>query len=217
MSISQDNEPTKGSRPCEPMQLESWASTNNRIRFLSTDKKSASQIRREIFLHQKNSDTQKSPLCELWCWHGYLGWGAYLHMAQQMPLPLTISCSSKSRLALPSWFYLSRTCSPGWSRTNSRRACYLREPCYVSKWRHRLHSVYLTSSFNDVIFSTANCLWLVTSKSPGIEVSTVSVKVGLIVSELMSFFIKLRFHCTFLITRSLQLLLPASHVLANIQ
>ena len=25
-------------------------------------------------------------------------------MAQQMPLPLTISCSSKSRLVLPSWF-----------------------------------------------------------------------------------------------------------------
>jgi len=32
------------------------------------------------------------------CWRGYLGWGADLHMAQQMPLPLTISCSSKSRL-----------------------------------------------------------------------------------------------------------------------
>ena len=27
-----------------------------------------------------------------------------MHMAQQMPLPLTISCSSKSRLVLPSWF-----------------------------------------------------------------------------------------------------------------
>ena len=25
-------------------------------------------------------------------------------MAQQMPLPLTISCSSKSRLVLPTWF-----------------------------------------------------------------------------------------------------------------
>jgi len=25
-------------------------------------------------------------------------------MAQQMPLPLTISCSSKFRLVLPSWF-----------------------------------------------------------------------------------------------------------------
>ena len=39
-------------------------------------------------------------------WRGYLGWGADLHMAQQMPLPLTISCSSKSRLVLPSWFLL---------------------------------------------------------------------------------------------------------------
>jgi len=36
-----------------------------------------------------------------------LGQGADLHMAQLMPLPLTISCSSRSRLALPSWFYLS--------------------------------------------------------------------------------------------------------------
>ena len=35
-----------------------------------------------------------------------LGQGADLHMAQLMPLPLTISCSSKSRLVLPSWFYL---------------------------------------------------------------------------------------------------------------
>jgi len=34
-------------------------------------------------------------------------------MAQLMPLPLTISCSSKSRLVLPSWFYLSGTGSPG--------------------------------------------------------------------------------------------------------
>ena len=38
------------------------------------------------------------------CWRGYLEWGADLHITQQMPLPLTISCSSKSRLVLPSWF-----------------------------------------------------------------------------------------------------------------
>ena len=38
------------------------------------------------------------------CWCGYLGWGADLHVAQLMPLPLTISCSCKSRLVLPSWF-----------------------------------------------------------------------------------------------------------------
>jgi len=48
------------------------------------------------------------------CWRGYLsGWGADLHMAQHIPLPLTISCSSKSRLVLPSWLYLSGTGSPG--------------------------------------------------------------------------------------------------------
>ena len=35
------------------------------------------------------------------CWRGCLGWGADLHMSQQMPLPLTISCFSKSRLVLP--------------------------------------------------------------------------------------------------------------------
>jgi len=37
-----------------------------------------------------------------------LGQGADLHMAQLMPLPLTISCSSKSRLVLPFWFRLTR-------------------------------------------------------------------------------------------------------------
>jgi len=31
-----------------------------------------------------------------------------LHMAQLMPLPLTISCSSKSRLVLPFWCRLAR-------------------------------------------------------------------------------------------------------------
>jgi len=38
----------------------------------------------------------------------YLGQGADLHIAQLMPLPLTISCSSKSRLVLPSWCRLTR-------------------------------------------------------------------------------------------------------------
>jgi len=42
-----------------------------------------------------------------------LGQGADLHMAQLMPLPLIIFCSSKSRLVLHSWFYLSGTGSYG--------------------------------------------------------------------------------------------------------
>jgi len=49
-----------------------------------------------------------------------LGQGADLHMAQLMPLPLTISCSSKSRLVLRSWFYLSGASSPGSPRQNPR-------------------------------------------------------------------------------------------------
>ena len=34
--------------------------------------------------------------------------GADLHMAQVMPLPLTVSCFSKSRLVLPFWYRLTR-------------------------------------------------------------------------------------------------------------
>jgi len=52
----------------------------------------------------------------------YLGQCADLHMAQLMPLPLTISCSSKSRLVLPSWFYLSGVISPRQSWTKSKSA-----------------------------------------------------------------------------------------------
>jgi len=37
-----------------------------------------------------------------------LGQGADLYMAQLMPLPLTISCSSKFRLVLPFWYRLTR-------------------------------------------------------------------------------------------------------------
>jgi len=42
-----------------------------------------------------------------------LGCGADSHMAQLMPLSLTVFCSSKSRLVLPSGFYLFSTGSPG--------------------------------------------------------------------------------------------------------
>jgi len=58
------------------------------------------------------------PACKKTEWWGAgmvicLERGADLHMAQLIPLPLTISCSSKSRLILPSWFYLSGSSSSG--------------------------------------------------------------------------------------------------------
>jgi len=45
--------------------------------------------------------------------------GADLHMAQLMPLPLTISCFS----IIQNSFYLSGTGSPGWSRTGPLNVC----------------------------------------------------------------------------------------------
>jgi len=42
-----------------------------------------------------------------------LGQDASLHIAQLMPLLLTISCFSKSRLVSPSWFYHSGAGSAG--------------------------------------------------------------------------------------------------------
>ena len=53
-----------------------------------------------------------------------LGWGADLHMAQLMPLPLTISCSRKSRLVLPFWFWLTRVV-PDKGPLNEYRCCFV--------------------------------------------------------------------------------------------
>jgi len=42
------------------------------------------------------------------CWHDIcLKRGGDLRIAQLMQLPLTVSCSSKSRLVLPEWFCFS--------------------------------------------------------------------------------------------------------------
>jgi len=53
------------------------------------------------------------PACKKteWCDTGVvmcLGQSEDLHMGQLMPLPLTISCSGKSRLVLPFWCRLIR-------------------------------------------------------------------------------------------------------------
>jgi len=42
--------------------------------------------------------------------------GADLHIAQLMPLALTISCFSKSRLVLPEWLCFSGAGLPSWKK-----------------------------------------------------------------------------------------------------
>ena len=54
------------------------------------------------------------------CWHCYQSEArCRFAYAQLMPVPLTVSCSSKSRLVLPSWFgftfLVAAGGSPGWS------------------------------------------------------------------------------------------------------
>jgi len=53
------------------------------------------------------------PACKKTEWSGAgmvicLERGADLHIAQLMPLPLTVSCFSKSKLVLPLWYWLTR-------------------------------------------------------------------------------------------------------------
>jgi len=53
------------------------------------------------------------PACKKQEWWGAgvvvcLDQGADLHMAQLMPLPLTVSCFTNSRLVLPLWYRLTR-------------------------------------------------------------------------------------------------------------
>ena len=55
---------------------------------------------------------------------GSLGQGVDLHMAQLMPMPLTVSCSSKFRLVLLFWYLLSaHPCSPGQRAVKRVRVC----------------------------------------------------------------------------------------------
>ena len=88
------------------------------------------------------------------CWRGCLGWGADLHVAQQMQLPLTISCSSKSRLVLtclvlPFWYLLTRVVPDRFQQSSKTVVCVcviywkLTEWCYfVTYWWNnpRIHT-----------------------------------------------------------------------------
>jgi len=40
--------------------------------------------------------------------------GAYLHMAQLMPLPLTVSCFSKIQIGFTFWYLLTRVVPDKW-------------------------------------------------------------------------------------------------------
>jgi len=72
------------------------------------------------------------------CWRGCLGWGADLQIAQQMPLPLTISCSSKSRLVLPFlvlsfWYLLIRVVLDRFQKNSKTIVCVCVQ--FINNWK----------------------------------------------------------------------------------
>ena len=90
--------------------------------------------------------------------------GAGLHTARQMPLPLTVSCSVKSRLVLSIWCWLTRVV-PDKGPLNGCVCvwllCVMRHLAGQIVLRHRWHSAVL-----NIIISTAklkmaySCTWL---------------------------------------------------------
>ena len=77
-----------------------------------------------------------------------LGQGADLHMAQLMPLPLTISCSSKSRLVLPFWCWLTRVVPDKIQEGRKMVVCVCVGVCVYSGGRH-----------NAVLMRRQSCVW----------------------------------------------------------
>ena len=76
-----------------------------------------------------------------------LGQGTDLYLAQLMPVPLTISCSSKSRLVLPFWCLLTRVVSDKIQEGHKMVVCVLKEQlCYKQQLDTVWHSAGVFSS-----------------------------------------------------------------------
>jgi len=67
-----------------------------------------------------------------------------LHMAQQMPLPLTVSCSSKSRLVLPFWYLLTRIVLDKIQKSSKTIVCVFTGPQFTT--------LPMTPTFNNRFF-----------------------------------------------------------------
>ena len=100
------------------------------------------------------------------CWRGCLGWGADLHIAQQMPLPLTISCCSKSRLVLrflvlPFWYLLTQVVPDNFRRAVKRLCvcvCIIIK-CYIKSFCH-YRELFLVSDVKNLQLGMCHLLWV---------------------------------------------------------
>jgi len=83
----------------------------------------------------------------------WLEWGADLHMAQLMPLPLTVSSFSKTQIGLPFWYWLTRVVPEKGSLNVCVYVCLL---VYLKNYMPRLHKLYL----HTVAVARSSVLWM---------------------------------------------------------
>ena len=120
--IGQTGEPTKVAELIEmPFWMQSCVGPRNHVLFrVHTGTTWRIQLNNQCLLAMQAVATITVTTCLFcWvvgCWHGYLSGArcsfAYRPLAQLMPLPVFISCSSKSRLVLPERFCFSGTGLP---------------------------------------------------------------------------------------------------------
>jgi len=98
-----------------------------------------------------------------------LGRGVDLHMAQLMPLPLTISCSDKSRLALPFWYQLTRVVTDkgvSFIVLTSTCACCQDGEESVASWELRVEGRLMEEVTSTLVNVLHSCMFLTVNQFP---------------------------------------------------
>ena len=96
------------------------------------------------------------PACKKTEWWGAgvvicLKRGADLHMAQLMPLPLTVSCFSKIQIGLPFWYRLTRVV-PDTGPLNGCVCVLQRMGCLLSHFGHSLRLTFVICLIYTLLF-----------------------------------------------------------------
>ena len=95
------------------------------------------------------------------CWRGYLEWGANLHMAQLMPLPLTVSCFSKIQIGF-TFLVPAYPGSPGQRAVNGCVCvCVCVAFCTLISWSWNFILQLYSASFSNLLPMCCRwCLYL---------------------------------------------------------
>ena len=103
-----------------------------------------------------------------------------MHIAQQMPLPLTISCSSKSRLALtflvlPFWYLLTRVVPDIFQKSSKMAVCVCVSPTSMYNYRRLKQQLMANTAVIHGWMFTDDSKWLTNKHRVVVVVAAVAV------------------------------------------